>query len=254
MAQHTRRDVLLAGLALPGIAGAFCREPAGDDGTLKPKRFEENRRIRSARYCRRSSLGDPSSRKPGVPRPPQSSGSGLHHRFGNGRKSGRADLRLAVSHNSIHALSRTYGALLRNHVGSSRSYDHVLCGCIVRNIVHLGFRKVFLLNGHDGNIGAGRGAIAQIADETKDAALLFASWWEFLPSEVMKNFGMFHQDNGGHGHSGPLETSAVLAFRPDLIHLSKAQDLPEPPDLSGEVGEASGEREKDSLKSARRES
>jgi creatinine amidohydrolase len=104
---------------------------------------------------------------------------------------------------------------------------------ILRNIVHLGFRKVFLLNGHDGNIGAGRGAIAQIADETKDAALLLASWWEFLPNELMKTLGMFHQANGGHGHGGPLETSAVAAFRPDLIHLSKAQDLPEPPDLSG---------------------
>lgn len=104
---------------------------------------------------------------------------------------------------------------------------------VLRNIVHLGFRKVFLLNGHDGNIGAGRGAIAQIADETKDTALLFASWWEFLPREVMKALGMFHQANGGHGHGGPLETSAVAAFRPDLIHLSKAHDLPEPPDLSG---------------------
>jgi len=104
---------------------------------------------------------------------------------------------------------------------------------VLRNILHLGFRKVFILNGHDGNIGPGRGAIAQVADETKDAALLFVSWWEFLPSEMMKTLGMFHQANGGHGHGGPLETSAVAAFRPDLIHLDKAHDLPEPPDLSG---------------------
>jgi len=50
---------------------------------------------------------------------------------------------------------------------------------------------------------------------------------------MMKNLSMFHQANGGHGHGGPLETSAVAAFRPDLIHLEKARDLPEPPDLSG---------------------
>jgi creatinine amidohydrolase/Fe(II)-dependent formamide hydrolase-like protein len=49
----------------------------------------------------------------------------------------------------------------------------------------------------------------------------------------MKTLGMFHQANGGHGHGGPLETSAVAAFFPDLIHAGKAQDLPEPPDLSG---------------------
>ena len=104
---------------------------------------------------------------------------------------------------------------------------------VLRNILHLGFRRVFILNGHDGNIGPGRGAIAEVADEAKDAALLFASWWEFLSTETMKSLGMFQQANGGHGHGGPLETSAVAAFRPDLILLDKAKDLPEPPDLSG---------------------
>lgn len=104
---------------------------------------------------------------------------------------------------------------------------------ILRNILHLGFRRVFVLNGHDGNIGPGRGAIAQIAHEATDSALLFASWWEFLPGEMMKSLGMFHQANGGHGHGGPLETSAVAAFRPDLMHLEKARDLPEPSDLAG---------------------
>lgn len=98
--------------------------------------------------------------------------------------------------------------------------------------MNIGFRKIFILNGYDGNIGPGRGAIAQVADEVKDSALLFVSWWEFLPSEMMKSLGMFHQANGGHGHGGPLETSAVAVFRPDLIHLDKARDLPEPPDLA----------------------
>ena len=104
---------------------------------------------------------------------------------------------------------------------------------MLRNVLRLGFRKVFLLNGHDGNIGPCRGAIAQVADESKNSALLFASWWEFLPGDLMKTMGMFQQANGGHGHGGPLETSTVAAFRPDLIHLDKAKDLPEPPDLSG---------------------
>jgi len=104
---------------------------------------------------------------------------------------------------------------------------------ILRNALHLGFRRVFILNGHDGNIGPGRGAVAQVADEVKDAALLFASWWEFLPSEMIKSLGIFQQANGGHGHGGPLETSAVAAFRPDLIHLDQARDLPPPPNLSG---------------------
>ena len=104
---------------------------------------------------------------------------------------------------------------------------------VLRNILHLGFQRVFLLNGHDGNIGPGRAAIAEVADEVSDSALLFASWWEFLSSKMMKSLAIFEQANGGHGHGGPLETSAVASFRPDLIHLEKAPDLPEPPDLSG---------------------
>ena len=104
---------------------------------------------------------------------------------------------------------------------------------VLRNLLRIGFRKIFILNGHDGNIGMGRGAIAQVADEVKDSAILFVNWWEFLPEDMMKTLGMFHQANGGHGHGGPLETSAVAAFRPDLIHLDKVRDLPEPPELSG---------------------
>jgi creatinine amidohydrolase len=103
---------------------------------------------------------------------------------------------------------------------------------VVRGILQLGFRMVFILNGHDGNIGPGRAATAQVANEAKDAALLFASWWEFVSSERMNALGLFNQSNGGHGHGGPLETSAVAAFRPDLIHPDKARDLPEPPELS----------------------
>ena len=104
---------------------------------------------------------------------------------------------------------------------------------VLRNILALGFKRVFVLNGHDGNIGPARGAIAEIAHEDQDAAMLFASWWEFLPGELVKGLSMFSQGNGGHGHGGPLETSAVAAFRPDLVHLDRSSDLPQPPDLSG---------------------
>jgi creatinine amidohydrolase len=104
---------------------------------------------------------------------------------------------------------------------------------ILRNALQLGFKWIFVLNGHDGNIGPARGAISEVAHEAPESAILFASWWEFLPGDMMKSLAMFSQSNGGHGHGGPLETSAVAAFRPDLIRLSTARDLPQPPDLSG---------------------
>lgn len=41
MTRITRRDVLVAGLGLPGIAEAAYRGTPTDDGPGKPKRFEE---------------------------------------------------------------------------------------------------------------------------------------------------------------------------------------------------------------------
>lgn len=103
---------------------------------------------------------------------------------------------------------------------------------ILRSVVGLGFKKVFMLNGHDGNIGPGRGAVSKVAAENPDAAFMFANWWEALPSEEMLKLKLFNQVNGGHGHGGPVETSAVAAFRPDLVHVDQVHDLPDPPALS----------------------
>jgi creatinine amidohydrolase/Fe(II)-dependent formamide hydrolase-like protein len=55
---------------------------------------------------------------------------------------------------------------------------------VLRNLLRIGFRKILILNGHDGKIGPGRGAIGQVADEIKDSAMLFVNWWEFLPEDM----------------------------------------------------------------------
>jgi len=106
---------------------------------------------------------------------------------------------------------------------------------ILRAILGAGFGRIFMLNGHDGNVDPARGAISKVASEDPEAAILFASWWEALPREEMVKLNLFHQSNGGHGHGGPLETAAVQAFRPEWVHLEKAHDLPAPPDLSTEM-------------------
>jgi creatinine amidohydrolase len=232
MARISRRDVLAAGLGLPGIVAAAHTNAPADEAVRKPKRFEEAGGFEVAE----SVSGHPLAILP--------LGSlefhGPHNPLGSDS--------IIISGIAEHVAVRTNGLLFPtvNFTQSPAHTAHFLgtisvrpevmtmyLADILRNIVHLGFRKIFILNGHDGNIGPGRGAIAQVADEAKDAALLFASWWEFLPSEMMKKLNMFHQSNGGHGHGGPLETSAVAAFRPELIHPDKSRDLPEPPDLSG---------------------
>lgn len=228
----SRRDVLLAGLALPGVAGSFSQDGAGDKPSDSPKRFEEIAGFELAEVV----AGHPLAILP--------LGSlefhGPHNPLGSDSIiiSGIAD-RVAARTGGVlfPAIKFTQCPAHTAHFSGTISIRPdvmtLYFADVLRNILHIGFRKIFILNGHDGNIGPGRGAIAQVADEVNGAALLFASWWEFLPGEMVKSLGLFTQPNGGHGHGGPLETSAVAAFRPDLIHLDKARDLPEPPDLSG---------------------
>jgi creatinine amidohydrolase len=231
MAQIRRRDLLIAGLALPSIAG-LAHGSAGDDSSGAPKRFEETAGFEVADVvsrCRLAILPLGSLEFHGPHNPLGSDSiiiSGIAERVA-ARTGGLLFPTIRFTQCPAHT------AHFRGTLSVRPEVMTMYFGDVLRNLVHLGFRKIFILNGHDGNIGAGRGAIAQIADESKDAALLFASWWEFLPGDMMKTLGMFHQPNGGHGHGGPLETSAVAAFRPDLIHLDRSKDLPEPPDLSG---------------------
>ncbi len=224
--------MLLAGLALPGIAAVANRDAADDDRPLQPKRFEEIVGFEVANVA----ASHPLAMLP--------LGSlefhGLHNPLG-------ADS-IIISGIAERVAARTRALLFpvikftqcpantAHFQGTISIRPEVMTmyyADVLRNLLRIGFSKIFILNGHDGNIGPGRGAIAQVADEVKDSAILFVNWWEFLPEDMMKTLGMFHQANGGHGHGGPLETSAVAAFRPDLIHLDKVRDLPEPPDLSG---------------------
>jgi len=230
--QIKRRDVLLAGLALPGIANAANRDTADDDRSLQPKRFEEIVGFEVAEVVASHPLAilPLGSLEFHGPHNPLGADSIII--------SGIADRVAARTGGLLFPVIKftqcpAYTAHFQGTISIRPEVMTMYYADVLRNLLRIGFRKIFVLNGHDGNIGPGRGAIAQVADEIKDSAILFVNWWEFLPEDMMKTLGMFHQANGGHGHGGPLETSAVAAFRPDLIHLDKARDLPEPPDLSG---------------------
>jgi creatinine amidohydrolase len=232
MAQIRRRDLCLAGLALPAIAGALSSVASSNEDSSVPKRFEETVGFEVAEVVSHSRLAI-------LPL-----GSlefhGAHNPLGSDSIiiSGIAD-RIAVRTSALlfptirFTQCPAHTAHFRGTMSIRPEVMTMYLADVLRNIVRLGFRKTLVLNGHDGNIGPARGAIAQVADESGSASLLFVSWWEFLPNEMMKTLGLFHQANGGHGHGGPLETSAVAAFRPDLVHLDQPKDLPAPPDLSG---------------------
>ena len=228
----TRREALLAALVFPAMIEARYGQSQNDHGASKPKRFEEVGGFEVADVV--------SSHAFAILPLGSLEFHGPHNPLG-------ADS-IIISGVAEQVAARTGGLLFPTimftqcpaHTAHFRGTLSVrpevmtmYFADVLRSILHLGFRRIFVLNGHDGNIGPGRGAVAQVADEDKEAVLLFASWWEFLPGDLMKSLGLFQQTNGGHGHGGPLETSAVAAFRPDLIHLEQAKDLPEPPELAG---------------------
>jgi creatinine amidohydrolase len=228
----TRREALRAGLAFPAMITAGYLEPANENKASKPKRFEEVAGFEVAQLvdgCAFAMLPLGSLEFHGPHNPLGSDSiiiSGIAERVA-ARTNGLLFPTIVFTQCPAHTAHFRGTLSIRPDVMTMYFSD------VLRSILRLGFRKVLVLNGHDGNIGPCRGAVAQVADEERESALLFASWWEFLPGELMKSMGLFHQANGGHGHGGPLETSAVAAFRPDLIHLDQAKDLPEPPDLAG---------------------
>jgi creatinine amidohydrolase len=228
----TRREALLAGLALPGMMTAGYGESQKENSAFKPKRFEEVAGFELPNLVDGSAfallpLGSLEFHGPHNPLGSDSIIiSGIAERVA-ARTSGLLFPTIVFTQCPAHTAHFRGTLSIRPEVMTMYFSD------VLRSILRLGFRKILVLNGHDGNIGPCRGALALVADDEREGALLFASWWEFLPGELMKSIGLFHQANGGHGHGGPLETSAVAAFRPDLIHLDQAKDLPEPPDLAG---------------------
>jgi creatinine amidohydrolase len=229
----TRRDVLRTGVFVPAaVSAAISQATTASDGTQKPKRLEEVAGFQvadevAAHRLAILPLGSIEYHGPHNPLGVDSIIiSGIAERVATRTKALLLPT-IFLTQCPAHTAHFRGTFSIRPEVMTMYFAD------VLRNTLALGFKRVFVLNGHDGNIGPGRGAIAEIAHEDQDSAILFASWWEFLPGEMVKSLGMFSQGNGGHGHGGPLETSAVAAFRPDLIHLDKSVDLPQPPDLSG---------------------
>jgi len=233
MDYFTRRDVLRTGIFLPAaVSAAISQTGATSEDTSKPKRLEEVAGFEIAEEVSGHPLailplGSMEFHGPHNPLGVDSIIiSGVAERVA-------ARTRALLLPTIVFTQCPAHTAHFRGTFSIRPEVMTMYFADILRNTLQLGFKRIFVLNGHDGNIGPGRGAIAEVAHESPDSAILFASWWEFLPGEMMKTLGMFSQSNGGHGHGGPLETSAVAAFRPDLIHLNAARDLPEPPDMSG---------------------
>jgi creatinine amidohydrolase len=96
---------------------------------------------------------------------------------------------------------------------------------ITKCILRAGFKRIFFLNGHGGNIVPASAALGELAgrDDEADAAMIaLSSWWH-----VGKD-ALAPQKNGMTTpqltHACEYETSMILYLRPDLVKMDQIRE------------------------------
>src|ERR1051325_1653538 len=88
---------------------------------------------------------------------------------------------------------------------------------LVESLIGGGFRRIFLLNGHGGNITPGRMALYNVQLRHRDKPNLymaFSSWWAIAAEQVAAIQGL---EAKNVTHACEQETSMILRIRPDLV-------------------------------------
>ena len=107
---------------------------------------------------------------------------------------------------------------------------HGLLRNLCRSIRHHGFRRIFLLNGHGGNIAALNVICSELVRELEGLRVVSGTYWT-LP-EVAEKFAEILEVQQNVRHAGEAETSMMLALEPELVDqsiLNQADGTPEIP-------------------------
>ncbi|MBM3459782.1 MAG: creatininase family protein, partial [Armatimonadetes bacterium] len=84
-----------------------------------------------------------------------------------------------------------------------------------------GWKKVFILNGHGGNIDTYHLALRALHEQFPEAQLMAASYWEIADQEIARRLKGPRKQVG---HACEAETAMMLAVRPDLVRQELAED------------------------------
>jgi creatinine amidohydrolase len=93
---------------------------------------------------------------------------------------------------------------------------------ILESLLAAGYRRIFLLNGHGGNITPARQAVYNVHlrhHEMTDLTLAFSSWWHIAAPQLA---ALETVDAETVTHACEMETSMILNIRPDLVDMSLA--------------------------------
>lgn len=89
---------------------------------------------------------------------------------------------------------------------------------VCRSLVHHGFRKMIIFNGHGGNVAPLQIVARRISEET-DSLCALISWWNLAREEISKL--RESEFPGGMTHSCELETSVMLSLEPEYVRMEK---------------------------------
>ncbi len=100
---------------------------------------------------------------------------------------------------------------------------------ICRSLIAIGARKIFLMNGHGGNDIPCKAALRELKSEFEampELYIAYATYWNLAAKEFT---AIRESPIGGMGHACEMETSIVLAERPELVETAKiARGGPDP--------------------------
>jgi creatinine amidohydrolase len=100
---------------------------------------------------------------------------------------------------------------------------------VLESIIHWGFKKILVINGHDGNIAGIEVAAQDIKIRHPEMGLaVLGAWWTaglaMLPEDMWRHYG-------GYGHGGEAETSVAMAVVPHLVDPSRARGMVDEKDV-----------------------
>jgi len=84
-----------------------------------------------------------------------------------------------------------------------------------------GWKKLFILNGHGGNIDTYHLALRRLHELYPEAELMGASYWEVAHQEIAEHLT---GPRKSVGHACEAETAMMLAVRPDLVRTDLRED------------------------------
>lgn len=95
-----------------------------------------------------------------------------------------------------------------------------LAGDIIGSIAQAGFKKILVLNSHGGNVSALDLVLTKSRLRYPDARIVLITYWN-AAARLLR--AVRESAEGGMGHAGELETSLLLAAKPNVVRTGRMQ-------------------------------